>query len=249
MKKRQVMVFVHGLLGFERLNLAGFPIDYFRSIKECLADLPVDCHFPRLHAGATVVARACRLADYLAAFNSQHLCIVAHSRGGLDARYVATKLDPEYRIKQLITIGTPHRGSPLADWAMRNAGIMGLIGRTFLKPSIQEMTTTACHQFNQDIPNRDGVYYESYAGCRPLVEMPLLYRPWSKLIEAIAGENDGQVPVSSASWGEKNNIVRADHAELIGWNLGRSRQQIERPFNHRLFYRRIAETVINGAAS
>jgi len=161
MKNRRVIVFVHGLLGFDRFNLPGFSIDYFRGIKECLADLSVDCYFPRLQAGATVVARAHRLADYLVAINSQHLCIVAHSRGGLDARYVATRLDPEYRIKQLVTIGTPHRGSPLADWGVRNGGIMGLIGRTFLKPSIQELTTTTCHQFNHDIPDSEGVYYES----------------------------------------------------------------------------------------
>jgi triacylglycerol lipase len=54
-------------------------------------------------------------------------------------------------------------------------------------------------------------------------------------VRAIAdaeGDNDGQVSVMSARWGDFRGVVRADHWELIGWNLGRARPDVERPFPH-----------------
>jgi triacylglycerol lipase len=42
---------------------------------------------------------------------------MAHSMGGLDCRYLITHLKPvEYTPLSLMTIGTPHRGSPFMDW-------------------------------------------------------------------------------------------------------------------------------------
>ncbi len=238
MNTRPVLVFVHGMWGFDRLGLGPLAIEYFRGVRACLADLPVDCHFPRLQAGSTVSARAYRLAASLDTLGSRSCCLVAHSRGGLDARYMASRLDSTCRIKQVITIGTPHHGTPLADWALRH-------GRALLRPLAEELSTAACRQFNEAIRDREDVVYTSYAGCRPQAEMPLWYRPWSRLIARAAGENDGQVPVSSACWGTDCHVVRADHLELIGWQLGRANPAIARPFDHLRLYRGIAERIVD----
>ncbi len=238
MRKRLALVFVHGLLGFDRLGRGPLSIEYFRGVRACLADLPVDCHFPRLRAWSRVEARARLLAEYLDALGSQPCYLIAHSRGGLDARYVAARKDPRRRIRQVITIGTPHRGTPLADWFLRHGGAL-------VRPLVEELTTAACQQFNREIPDREDIGYVSYAGRRPLAEMPLWYRPWTRLIERAAGENDAQVPVSSACWGKNCHVVRADHLELVGWQLGRANPAIERPFDHLGFFRRIAEDILN----
>lgn len=45
--------------------------------------------------------------------------LVAHSQGGLDARFALKTLELA-GVKSLITIGTPHRGSEVARWAMEH---------------------------------------------------------------------------------------------------------------------------------
>jgi triacylglycerol esterase/lipase EstA (alpha/beta hydrolase family) len=48
--------------------------------------------------------------------HSDKINIVAHSKGGLDARmYLAN--DPLNDVEKLIMIGTPNQGSPIANWA------------------------------------------------------------------------------------------------------------------------------------
>ena len=87
------------------------------------------------------------------------------------------------------------------------------------------------------LPDRDDVRYVSCAGARPLSEMLPLFRPWASLVERQAGDNDSQVPVSSAHWGEHHRVVRADHLELAGWSLGLKRRRSERPFDHISLYK------------
>lgn len=239
MKDRPALVFVHGLLGFDRLGPGRLSIEYFRAVRVCLAALPVDCHFPGLGPLSTMTRRARRLAAYLDSLGSQPCYLIGHSRGGLDARYVAAKEDPARRIRGVVTIGTPHRGTPLADWLQR-------YGRVLARPLVAELTTAACARFNREVPDREDIPYESYAGCRPLAEMPLWYRPWTRLIARTAGENDAQVPVASACWGAHCEVVRADHLELVGWSLGRADTAIARPFDHLRLYRGIAEGILGG---
>ena len=44
----------------------------------------------------------------------RHADVVGHSMGGLVASYVLKRLDRARRIRRVITLGTPHRGTPLA---------------------------------------------------------------------------------------------------------------------------------------
>ncbi|HFQ91682.1 MAG TPA: thioesterase [Chromatiales bacterium] len=238
MKTRLALVFIHGLLGFDRLRLGPVTLDYFRGVRQCLADLPVDCYFPRLQPAATVERRARRLVAFLEPLGSRPRCLIGHSRGGIDARYVAAKADPSRLVRHVTTIGTPHRGTPLADWFQRYGGAL-------FRPLVAELTTEACQRFNRAVSDREDIPYVSYAGSRPLAEMPLWYRPWTSLIARAAGDNDAQVPVSSACWGQACHVVRADHLELIGWSLGRANPAIERPFDHLRFYRHIAEQILD----
>ena len=50
--------------------------------------------------------------------------LVAHSMGGLDCRYLISRIKPKsYTPISLTTIGTPHRGSPFMDWCAANIGV------------------------------------------------------------------------------------------------------------------------------
>ena len=44
----------------------------------------------------------------------EHADVVAHSMGGLTATYLLKKLDRGRHLRRVVTLGTPHRGTPLA---------------------------------------------------------------------------------------------------------------------------------------
>lgn len=55
------------------------------------------------------------------------LSIIGHSKGGLIGAYYVKRLGGDRRVKGLITLGTPHNGSPSAYWGVAT---MGLISRS-----------------------------------------------------------------------------------------------------------------------
>jgi triacylglycerol lipase len=235
-----IIVFSHGIFGFHRFQVGPLKVDYFRGVEEALQRMGYSVCFPAVPATSTIVERATVLAARLAELASDNIYLIAHSMGGLDARYLIHHLDPEHRIRCLVTIGTPHLGTPLANWLLETDGPVQWIGRYFGKTGVEELTPQACARFNEKIPDRDDVRYVSYAGARPASEMPRLFRAWTRMLQAERGDNDSQVPVSAATWGEFRGTVRAAHTELVGWSLGLPDPGIERPFNHIQFYLDIA---------
>lgn len=52
------------------------------------------------------------------------LSIIGHSKGGLIARYYVKRLGGEKRVKNLITLGTPHNGTPTAYFGVLTVGLV-----------------------------------------------------------------------------------------------------------------------------
>lgn len=112
--------------------------------------------------------------------------LVAHSMGGLDARYLVSVLGYGDRIASLTTISSPHRGTAVADYALKvlpdsesHAGtalnaLMKAFGKTFTQDDLAEgsdvraaMTSLAesnAGAFARTTPNDARVYYQSWAG-------------------------------------------------------------------------------------
>ena len=111
---RYPIVLAHGLLGFDKIR--PFGLEYFRGIREALERAGNDVHLVRLPPFAGVEARARALAEAIERIEAPRVNIIAHSMGGLDARYALSRLGIADRVASLITVGTPHRGTPLADW-------------------------------------------------------------------------------------------------------------------------------------
>lgn len=237
-------VFVHGVLGFARFTVGRKRIDYFRRLPPCLGTRGYDAFFPQLPPAESIVNRAQALAQFLSGIAGNPLCIVAHSMGGLDARYLIHRLDPERRVRCLVTVGTPHRGSLLAAWFLNTRGPLQWAGRRLAERALVDLTPESCARFNERVPNRSDVRYLSYAGARPIEEMPCVFRPSTRLLEEEAGQNDSQVPVASAQWGEFQGTVRASHTELIGWSFAWPDRAIARPFDHLGFYATMLSEVV-----
>lgn len=224
-RPRHPVVLVHGIMGFDEIGIGSYRQAYFRAIPEHLERLGIKVYRPRLPALGSVTARAAALAEALAKIPEKKANIIAHSMGGLDARYAISRLDCVRKVASLTTIGTPHRGTPVADLG---GGLLGsLLGPLLSKvglglEAVADLGTASASRFNLDVPDARGVRYFSVV-TRVADEGDRLHpvlRPVRAWLEGRAGPSDGLVPVSSQVWGKVLERVRADHWAQIGWSNG-----------------------------
>src|SRR5512145_1313669 len=121
---RHPVVLAHGLLGFDEIRIGRARAEYFRGVSARLEREGCVVHRCRVARMASIAARAAELATFVDALDARRVNVVAHSMGGLDARYALAKLGLRKKVASLVTVGTPHRGTPLADLAA------GLAART-----------------------------------------------------------------------------------------------------------------------
>ena len=146
--------------------------------------------------------------------------IVAHSKGGLDARCAITTLGMSPYVASLTTMNTPHRGCRFVDYACRLPEgfyrfVAGCFDRTFARfgdkspdfyTATHQFSTEASARFNENTPDMPGVYYQSYTSkMRNPFSHLLLSVPYC-MIRPLEGENDGLVSVESAKWGEFRGV-------------------------------------------
>ncbi|GBF50583.1 acetyltransferase [Leptospira ryugenii] len=141
------VVFAHGLSGFD--NLLGY--FYFGDDSgvfvgdPCDEFLEVSCN-GSIHSGQKALAasvqpfqssevRGTQLADriqnYITTTGATKVNIIGHSQGGLDARKAAAVLRARYGrqvVHALISVSSPHRGSPVAKYILDlNPGVVSVI--------------------------------------------------------------------------------------------------------------------------
>ena len=218
------VVLVHGLFGFDRLGVPGVKLHYFRGIVKHLESLGCHAHAVRLPAAASVPDRAKILVEKIAALGHERVDVIAHSLGGLDARYALSKLELGKYVRSLVTIGTPHHGTPLANWA--NEGPLGLARKAIRLIGIplhalDWLSPAALEKFNAEVPNAPGVRYACVVGGSREAGTPvsLAIAPVHAYLRRVSGPNDGLVPISSQYWGETLAEIEADHFEQIGWRM------------------------------
>lgn len=240
--QKPTFVFVHGMIGFQSIGIWDYKAAFFRGVPKTYRELGLKAVFPRVSNLASVKQRAKDLADFIERENLTRVVLVGASMGGLDARYFTSRLDHNERVCAVVSVGTPHRGSPVAEKVLK-----GLWPGRFLAPvTASDLSTSSSDRFNAEITDRPGVQYFSYAGMRPGPELPLWMRPMGRCVEQAEGANDGLVSVRSATWGRFLGSVRADHFELVGWSLWLPDRRRERPFKHLEVYRRVAMETLNG---
>lgn len=216
------LVLVHGLCGFDRLYALRRPVkDYFPGIREQLEAAGNRVLAARLSPTAGVATRAAELKRFLGReVPAGPVHVVGHSMGGLDARYMISRLGMAARVLSLTTVGTPHRGSAVADWGVRRFARLVLpVLRRFGVPheAFLDLTTERCRRFNEAVPDAPGVRYFAVAGaCDPALVGPEWRFPF-RLLDRTEGPNDGVVSVASATWGEHTEVWPGDHLNLVNW--------------------------------
>jgi triacylglycerol lipase len=222
---RHPVVLAHGLMGFDVIKLGKREAEYFRGVPAKLRRMGARVDLPRVPAVASIQRRAEALAEHIRGMDAKRVNVIAHSLGGLDARYAISKLGLANKVASLVTVGTPHRGTPIADVG---AAVVG--DRLGLRRALEvlridvnafyDITTARMAAFNSDVVDAGGVAYASFpstvrAKLRRL--NPLLLAPYLYLSEQ-HGPNDGLVPITSQKWGEVWGEIDADHWAQIGWS-------------------------------
>jgi triacylglycerol lipase len=224
---RYPLVLAHGFMGFDDIQLLGRRHSYFRGVvagldARLLEAPPIYC--PRVPPLASVAVRAERLAAFLRGLDAPRVNLVAHSMGGLDARYAlafAERLGIGARVASLTTIGTPHRGTPLADLGNRVVKVLGpfLTGAGIDISGLACLTTARMAEFNREVVDVRGVSYGSVVATASRDSVHPLLRAGHRYLLRCAGPNDGMVPAASQEWGEVLRRVDADHLAQIGWSF------------------------------
>lgn len=214
-------------------------LNYWVGIKEGLSKIGANVLTARVPPYASIRERAKHLSQFLrtespnfsndngkAKFN-----LIAHSMGGLDCRYLISKLKhEEYEIKTLTTISTPHRGSECADYIVRTLESNNLT-KDLIPESLRDLTTLHAKEFNEKIKDSPNVSYFSY-GARFTPHWYNVFGPTSQIIKSeiwknnkgakrldqLNMDNDGLVSVESAKWGKYlGTLDGVDHLDLINW--------------------------------
>ena len=109
------MLLVHGFLATPRV--VGWLAGRLSRLGYCPHGVDLGGLFGRFNA-RPVEALAGVVADRVEQLARDHRCeridLVGHSEGGLIGRYYVQKVDGARRVRHLVTLGTPHRGTPWA---------------------------------------------------------------------------------------------------------------------------------------
>lgn len=247
------LVLNHGILGFATIH----GIAYFNGVAEHLT-----AKFPGLRIlsaqvppTGTIEARGAALGDQIlramlpggALGPDEPVHIIAHSMGGLDARFLLSPDNPGNmadRVISVTTISTPHRGSPVADLVVGLAdpldigdeeNLLGQALRAALAHAgvdlggLRNLTTDGVRRFNEQFRDDDGTKKFSVAGVgrgKKVLGIPLdtcaaLRLPYRIVKDKTGEDNDGLVSLGSATWGEGPELWPADHHDEIGHDLDR----------------------------
>ena len=221
-----IIVLHHGLFGFGQFSLGPLAMSYFWKIDSAIAQSGRGVIVSRVHPTGDIALRARQLKEnilrQLDAMNRRNspLIVIAHSMGGLDARYMIHHLGMARRVAALVTITTPHHGSPYADWVMNHLGTrlraaqlvraMGLNLR-----AVADLTTESCRRFNDQCPDSAGVRYFSVSCAKSSDQLPKFLLPAWHVVRDSEGDNDGVVSVRSAAWGRHLLTWPVDHLQAI----------------------------------
>jgi len=169
---------------------------------------------------------------------AEKINLIAHSKGGLESRFMITKLGMADKVASLTTLASPHRGSFLADtilsWLGKKEWLDNVIKTVnayahFLgdeKPNAllaaKNLTTSYMQHFNHSVPDAPKVYYQSYGGMVTKDHPSGKIRFQHKIMLKAEGDNDCTVSKKSYQWGDFKGIVSSNqefgvsHFDIVG---------------------------------
>lgn len=215
------ILLVHGMGFRDRRHLC-----YWGRIPKILEQNGARVYFGCQDSSGSVEGNALQLKAalnrVLTETGAEKVNIIAHSKGGLEARYLISTMGYGDRVASLTTLSTPHNGSVTVDKLLRfptsavKAGCKAadLWFRALGDKSpdtysaVNTFTTEAAKKFNSENPDDPRVYYQSYAFVMDRAASDIFMMiPWA-VVNHFEGENDGLLTPKSAEWTNFKGIYR-----------------------------------------
>lgn len=241
---------------------------YWGRIPKYLRNAGFSVYFGNQDGNASIVSNAEALVPVVQGILERTGCkrlhIIAHSKGGLEARHLISVLGMEQQIASLTTISTPHNGSETVDVlvpAFRGIVRFGCrcmdVWRRILGDrnpdtftAVEQFTTAYMDGFNREHPDKPEVYYQSYAFVMShwYSDLPMAL-PYL-IVKAFEGENDGLLTPKNAEWTNFQGVYRgtgmrgishADETDYSRFRFSGKSSEAGEISDMAAFYVRIAE--------
>lgn len=215
------IVLIHGV-GFRDVRF----FNYWGRIPKELTRLGAKIYYGNQEGWGTIEYNAQRLREKIQEIIKETNCgkvnIIAHSKGGLDSRYMITKLGMADCVASLTTMSTPHRGVRMVDKLIHLPkfifkAVTDFVNRVFYKYGdrnpdfdsvVHSFGTKACERFNAEVVDMPQVYYQSYsAKMKNFFSDYILCIPYQFIKIIGDGDNDGLVSIESAKWGDYKGVL------------------------------------------
>lgn len=228
-KTQYPVVLAHGLAVPDQ----GGKRPYWGRIADTLRTHGAQVYFGGQDAWGSIETGAAQLGEAVQRAMRETGCtrvnIIAHSKGGLEARYLISSMGWGRCVASLTMLSTPNRGSRVAEtllyarpgialWARGNDAYWAAHGdrQPDSMRAGEQLTPASMEQFNRDNPDANCVYYQSFGarllGARADGAMALT----RGLFLPLHGESDGLVTPESARWGHyRGTIEGVSHQMLV----------------------------------
>lgn len=219
----------------------------FGKIEKVLKDAGYEVYTSRTDGFGSIESNADRLKEQiqeiLATRAVDKVNIIAHSKGGLDSRYMIENLDMENCVASLTTICSPHKGSklatklyslpkPLLKFVAFWINLWYKIGGDKHPNSLEVLRQL------KEIPDNEyenavkckSVYSQSYSAIMKKSSDDFVMGVPLRIIQKIERDDqtDGLVSVESSKWGEyRGNCIDepVSHSQLIDFMAGKKKRQ------------------------
>ena len=217
---RYPVVLVHGT------GYMGREIEkYWGRVPQCLAQAGAQVYLERHNAWGCIEDNAHQIGRSLRKIlrdsGAQKVNLIAHSKGGLDCRYLIGALGMGPNVASLTTIATPHHGLRFADFCCRLPdGLYRGVGRRVdgyfrqlgepnpdFYTTTHQFTTGFSANFNRRFPVPKDIYTQSFGVLLRHRRESRTFFYTGQVIRLFDGENDGLVPLWSARWSNFRGVV------------------------------------------
>ena len=225
------IVLVHGMMlkDFKRYRA-------FRGISNELSANGVKVYVTNQDGVGTIENNAKQLKDMIKVILEEKgidkVNVIAHSKGGLDIRYMIHHFNMGKQIASLTTLSTPHHGSKLSSTILKIprplakfiAFFINLFYRLFgdKNPDIialgYDLSAEKMITFNENILDSKEVYYQSYSADLDDKKCFIMKLPHKITKYTEHDKTDGIVSVSSSMWGDYRGSIENnyDHIKMVG---------------------------------
>ena len=252
MSSKYPIILVHGIAAKQLRILNAFGMIGFELERSGYTVFVAD-----IDGFGSIETNAAQLKDYINRIldesGAEKVNIIAHSKGGLDSKYMITRLGMEDKIASLTTLCTPHRGSIIASkiWDLP-APIKKLCAfwiDLFYKVCLgdkQPNSMLACQELRAVKESRETlqfslkVYCQSYSSSiSSLKDCYIMALPMKLQHHFEVQENDGMVSEESAQFGCYRGScldIPVSHVQIV--DLFSKKSQKERIYS---FYKQICQ--------